>query len=86
MNEFELKINLFMIVNKENEKQLNKNTKNIDCRYQIDNSDNDEKELFEDKNILINGPGKDFENFVNSIKNKFKINLSIINQNIDNIS
>ena len=70
-----------MKVNKENEKELNKNTKNIDCRYQIDNFDNDEEELFEDKNILINNePGTDFENFVNTIKNKFIINLSTINE------
>ena len=87
MNKFELKINLFMIVNKENKKQLNNNIKNIDCRYQIDNSDNDEKELFEDKNILINNePGKDFENFVNTIKNRFKINLSTINDSKDKIN
>ena len=87
MNEFELKINLVMKVNKENEKQLNKNIKNIDCRYQIDNSDNDKEELFEDKNILINdGPGKDFENFVDKIKNKFKINLSTINECEDKIN
>ena len=32
MNEFELKIKLVMKVNKENEKELNKKTKNIDCR------------------------------------------------------
>ena len=87
MNEFELKINLVMKVNKENEKELNKNTKNIDCRYQIDNFDNDEEELFEEKNILINNePGKDFENFVNTIKNKFIINLSTINESKDKLN
>ena len=87
LNEFELKINLVMKVNKENEKELNKNTKNIDCRYQIDNSDNDGEELFEDKNILINdGPGKDFENFVNILKNKLKVNLSTINESKDKIN
>jgi len=86
INEFYLKVNLKMILNKINEKESYKNTKNINCRYLIDISNNNEDELFEDKNILINGPGKAFENFMNKLKNKLKINLSTINQNIDKMN
>jgi len=86
LNEFELKINLKMKVDKNNEEGLYKNSKIIDCRYQKDNSDLNENELFEDKNILINGPGKGFENFMNSLKNKLKLNLSTINESIDKIN
>ena len=86
INEFYLKVNLKMKVNKNNEKESYKNTQNINCRYLIDNSNYNQDELFEDENILINGPGKAFENFLNKLKKKLKINLSTINQSIDKMN